>query len=384
MRIADRPYWLAWSRISGVGPTLLHRLEVQFESLATAWGASAAALEQVSGWGPKLSETALPQRDRIDPEQLYAQHLQSNPQFWTPADPDYPPSLRSQINRPPVLYYRGTPQPGEFTRPAISIVGTRSPTEHGKVWTRKIAGFLAERGIVVVSGMAAGIDGEAHRQCLQKNGRTWAVLGNATDYAYPPEHRTLHRQLEERGLILSEYPYGVGPSRTNFPQRNRIIAGLSQAVLILEAPVKSGALITARYARDYQIPVFILPNSPNVVQAQGGLAQVALGAQLILGEQQLLDALELNQSQNPNSSASTPAVAPQQFPLLSSPPTIEIPVHLKSVYAAFTQDPIALDALVEKTGLPIAEISGALLELELNGLIQQLPGMRYQRSNSPL
>ncbi len=220
--------------------------------------------------------------------------------------------------------------------------------------------------------MAAGIDGIAHQACLEAGGRTIAVLGTGVDVVYPSHHRQLHQTLQKEGLILSEYPAGTPGDRRHFPARNRIIAGLSRAVLVMEAPEKSGALITARYANEFCRDVYTLPNSPDVAQARGCLKLIHHGAEMIVTEAELLEMLgaipELDQG--------------KQLSLFDVEKTESLPKldpDLLKIFQAVSNEPTSFDLIVEKAGLATPQVSGGLLQLELEGLIIQLPGMRYQK-----
>ncbi|HEY9295689.1 MAG TPA: DNA-processing protein DprA, partial [Phormidium sp.] len=204
----ERVFWLAWSQVSGVGPILLKRLQQHFISLSAAWEASPTELRKVEGFGGKTVQAVVEKRSQIDPERLLKQHLEKNPHFWTPADAEYPRLLLETPNPPPVLYYRGKIQISENQgiTPTIAIVGTRSLSEYGKRWTRKISAALTKQGFTIVSGMADGIDTEAHDACLEVGGRTLAVLGTGVDVVYPPRNRSLYDRILNNGLVLSEYP----------------------------------------------------------------------------------------------------------------------------------------------------------------------------------
>ncbi|MGB5771958.1 MAG: DNA-processing protein DprA [Crocosphaera sp.] len=370
----DSAYWLAWSKIPGVGPVLLKRVWQQFGTLEAAWKASPEALGQVEGIGAKLIKTIEQQRSQINPSQLLTEHLVKNPQFWTPADAHYPRLLLEIPSPPPLLYYQGQVNllENQGNTPLVGIVGTRYPTEHGRRWTRNIAIALVKHGFTVVSGMATGIDGIAHQACLEAGGRTIAVLGTGVDVVYPSHHRQLHQTLQQEGLILSEYPAGTPGDRRHFPARNRIIAGLSRAVLVMEAPEKSGALITARYANEFCRDVYTLPNSPDVAQARGCLKLIHHGAEMIVTEAELLEMLgaipELDQG--------------KQLSLFDVEKTESLPKldpDLLKIFQAVSNEPTSFDLIVEKAGLATPQVSGGLLQLELEGLIIQLPGMRYQK-----
>ncbi|NER36095.1 MAG: DNA-protecting protein DprA [Oscillatoria sp. SIO1A7] len=423
----ERIFWLAWSQISGVGPVALHRLQEHFGSLAEAWTASPTTLGTVQGFGSKTIAAVIEQRQSLKPEEIYQKHIQKNPNFWTPADPDYPRLLLEIPNPPPVLYYRGQIDLAENLgeRSMIGIVGTRRPSEYGKRWTRRISGALAKSGFTIVSGMAAGIDTEAHLGCLEAGGRTLAIFGTHLDKVYPEQNRQLYHRIARQGAAFSEYPSGTITKRIHFPQRNRIIAGLSRAVLVMEAPQKSGSLITARVANEFARDVYVLPGRADDYSFQGSLRLLKNGAEVILNEGELLHML----------GAITPVESPQQLSLFSDPPQasrdrnkqssypipkvnknprkateansppiplerveetvadalpnreadreanleVNLRPELKKVLESIRLDAMPLDAIAEQAGLPAWSVSSALLELELLGLVSQLPGMRYQR-----
>jgi DNA processing protein len=365
----ERAFWLAWSQIAGIGPTLMLRLQRHFGTLEAAWEASKTELERVEGFGFQTSEAAVKGRLRLCPETLLRQHESENPCFWTPADSAYPRLLLEMPDPPPILYYRGKVdlQENQGIISAIAIVGTRDPSDYGRRWTRRISAALAQAGFTVVSGLAEGIDTEAHHSCLNAGGRTIAVVGTGVDLVYPYSNRNLAKQIVESGLVLSEYPAGTQPDRTHFPRRNRIIAGLSRAVLVLEAPQKSGALITARLANDYGRDIYALPGSLDNPRSKGCLELMNHGAHVILGENHLLEMLG----------------AMPRLQAVPSAPSDQLSLNLGQELAQVLQtvpsEPIAVDAIVQQAGLSTGSVLSALSQLELMGLISQLPGMRYQR-----
>jgi DNA processing protein len=364
----ERAYWLAWSQVPGVGPILLKRIWQQVGSLAEAWTASPRALEGIEGVGGRVSGALTEMRSRLNPTEFLESHLQDNPTFWTPSDRDYPRLLLEIPSPPPVLYYRGQVDllENRGIKPLIGIVGTRYPTAHGRRWTRKISASLARYDFGVVSGLAMGIDGEAHHACLEAKGRTLAVLGTGWDVVYPNNHRPLYDRIEQQGSILSEYRAGTKPNKGNFPARNRIIAGLCRAVLVMEAPEKSGALITARYANDFCRDVYSLPNSPDIEEARGCLRLIHHGAEMIVKEDELLEML----GAIPKLEEATEAQTPE----------LNLSPEFAKVLSAIAPTPTSLDRIVEETGFSASEVLGILLQLELLGLIANLPGMHYQRS----
>ncbi|MDB9537561.1 DNA-processing protein DprA [Dolichospermum planctonicum CS-1226] len=370
--IEERKYWLAWSQISGIGPILIQRLQQHFSNLETAWKASPGELRKVEGFGIQTLEKVIQQKSRLNPEQLLTQHQQINPLFWTPADPEYPQLLREIPTPPPLLYYRGEIdlQENSGQKPLVGIVGTRQPTEYGIKWTRQISTALAKNGFTVVSGMAEGIDTESHSATLKAGGRTIAVMGTGVDVIYPHKNRDLYQQILKSGIVISEYPAKTPPNRTHFPRRNRIIAGLSRAVLVIEAPLKSGALITATYANEFNRDVYALPGKIDDQPSQGCLKLISQGAGLINHE---LNELLIMLGAIPKIDIET------ETPLVKSPPLPNLAPELQQIINILAIDALSFDFIIQKTGMNAAIVSSSLLQLELMGLVTQLPGMRYQK-----
>jgi DNA processing protein len=287
---------------------------------------------------------------------------------------------------PSILYYRGRVIGAENQgqMPSVGIVGTRNPSDYGIRWARKISTLLASNGFTIVSGMAQGIDTEAHSACLEAGGRTIAVVGTGVDIVYPPRNQTLAADIDRHGLIVSEYPAGTPPDRPHFPARNRIIAGLSRVTIVIEAPHKSGALITAYQANDFGRDVYVLPGSIDNPNSLGCLGLLSRGAQPILGLDHLLELL-----------AAIPQLdAPQQLQLFapergSSLPTgissaaivppPDLAPDLQQIWLQIGSQPVNFDEIVSRSQLSAASVSSGLMELELLGLVTQLPGMRYQK-----
>lgn len=380
----ERIYWLAWSQVSGVGAILIERLERQFASLEAAWSADRQALLAVDGIGLLLVEKLVSSRAKIDPDALAERHLVANPRWWTRGDVEYPQLLTETPSAPAVLYYRGQAIVAENRGdlPTIAIVGTRNPSDYGKRWTRKIATLLASKGFTIVSGMAQGVDTEAHTACLEAGGRTIAVVGTGVDRVYPPQNQALAAEIANRGLIVSEYPAGTPPDRTHFPARNRIIAGLSRATIVIEAPVKSGALITAHQANDFGRDVYVLPGAIDNDKAIGCLELLSRGAQPIISLDRLLESLaaipQLDSARQLQLFAPSVSAAVTQIRIAAPPPDLD--PELQQVWLTVTDEPASLDTIVARSPLPIATISSALIQLELLSLVEQLPGLRYIRS----
>ncbi|RZM83036.1 DNA-protecting protein DprA [Leptolyngbya iicbica LK] len=359
--------WFAWSQIPGLGPILQKRLAQHFGSLTVAWETTPDELLAVEGIGLKLAWAIAEHRPQIALESLRP----PTDHFITPADAAYPELLYEIPDPPPILYYQGDLAllAACQHRPGVGIVGTRSPSDYGKRWTRRLTKTLCRAGFLVISGLADGIDRIAHESCLEAQGETIAVLGTGVDVVYPYRNRDLYREIGTSGLLLSEYPPGTQPEKVHFPRRNRIIAGLSRATLVTEAPRKSGALITAKLANDYGRDVFALPGSLDNVRGHGCLDILSQGAQMILREDTLVQAL-----------GAIPVEPPIPTPAPAPPP--DLSPLLSAVFQAVTPESRSLDAIVQQVhDLSTGDILSALMQLELMGLISSIPGtQQYQLS----
>jgi DNA processing protein len=379
----ERIYWLAWSKVAGVGPILIDRLCQRFGNLETAWNIDGQQLLQIDGIGTQSLAKILAARASIDPQKLLREHTLDNPDWWVRSDADYPALLAEIPSAPTVLYYRGQAQIAQpqTNAPAIGIVGTRDPSDYGKRWARKIASTLANKGYPIVSGLAQGIDTEAHTACLEAGGLTIAVVGTGVNMVYPPRNQQLTAQIAQHGLIVSEYPANTPPDRSHFPARNRIIAGLSRVTIVIEAPTKSGALITAYQANDFGRDVYALPGSLDNPNSLGCLGLLSRGAQPILGLEHLLELLATLPQLDP---AVSPPLQPATIDLkvrssVPEPPPPQLSPDLQQIWLLLTDLPVNFDEIVSKSQLPVATVSSGLIHLELLGLVTQLPGMRYQR-----
>ena len=300
--------------------------------------------------------------------EIYDWGMREGCRFLIRGNPGYPPLLEEIFSPPLVLYARGHLQALEM--PCIAVVGTRRPTIYGLQMAQGIASDLSNRGIAIVSGLARGIDGAAHRGCLESGGRTIAILGCGIDIVYPREHRQLTNKLLENGLLLSEFAPGTSPSPQNFPVRNRIISGLSLGTIIVEANEYSGSLITARLAMEQNREVFALPGNLTSPQSFGPNFLIKQGAKLVQSWRDVIEELspEIRQEIFAKED-STPASKPE-LELLSDEET-RILELLK------TDETMQFDRICHASNLSVSHLSDLLLNLEMTGRIRQLPGNMY-------
>ena len=285
----------------------------------------------------------------------------------SPQSPQYPPLLREIHRPPPLLYVQGDPTC--LSLPQIAVVGSRSPSPGGESNARSFAGYLAAAGFTITSGLALGVDGAAHGAALAAGGKTLAVLGTGIDLVYPRRHRSLAQAIVERGgALVSEFAPGTPPAAANFPRRNRIISGLSMGVLVVEATLKSGSLITARFGLQQNREVFAIPGSIHNPASRGCHALIRDGATLVEAAADLIEPLRgLLAFQG-------------QLPLTAgeSPPPPSLPPTALEVLAAMGFDPVSIDELVARTGMAVAEVMANLTTLEIQGF-SRLTASGYER-----
>ncbi|HEY7943602.1 MAG TPA: DNA-processing protein DprA [Casimicrobiaceae bacterium] len=277
-------------------------------------------------------------------------------------DPAYPRALLTIGDPPPTLHYVGNVD--LLNRPALAIVGSRNATAQGRENAEAFASTLAAAGLVIISGLAQGIDAAAHRGGLAGAGSSVAVVGTGIDRIYPAANKDLAHRLAERGGLLSQFPLGTPPLPGNFPRRNRVISGLVRGVLVVEATPNSGSLITARFAAEQGREVFAIPGSIHSPFSKGSHRLIKDGAKLVETAQDVLEELGLGSA----GTTARPAAA-------KSAPVGDA----ARVLAALGHDPVGVDALVERTGLAAHAVTAALVELELDGQVAPLPGGAFQR-----
>jgi len=378
---AELAGWLRLTLTPGIGNAAARKLLAAFGVPAAVFAQSAAALSQVTTEARTAALRELPPALDTLLEQTW-QWLEGSDdsgaarRIVTLGDPGYPMALLEMADPPLLLYTLGAPgfdltQLGR----SLGVVGSRNPTPQGASNARAFARALGEAQIVVVSGLALGIDGAAHEGALDAAGNapklaTVALVGTGLDRVYPARHRDLARRIVRQGMLISEFPLGTPPLTQNFPMRNRLIAGLSQGTLVVEAALQSGSLITARLAAEQGKEVFAIPGSIHAPQARGCHALIRQGAKLVESVHDILEELRLPNIPNSAAPDARPAAAADLFAPQS--PLLD----------ALGHDPVSLDALSARTGWSAGDLQARLLELELDGHVARLPGGLFQRSAS--
>ncbi|WP_169713504.1 DNA-processing protein DprA [Paludifilum halophilum] len=276
-------------------------------------------------------------------------------------DSTYPQMLKELSQPPWVLYVKG--DSSLLSGPCLAVVGTRKPSSYGKQATHSLSENLAAQGWVIVSGMAAGVDGEAHRAALDAGGKTVAVLGSGVDVVYPKHHRSLYQEILKRGAACSEMPPGTQPHPGLFPQRNRVISGLSFGSLVVEAAERSGSLITADFSMEQGREVFAVPGPITSENSRGTNRLIQQGAKSVLQAEDVLEEF--------------PYLTQLRPVMEAEDPLPELGESEKELLSLFTESPVAVDALAEKSERPIGEIHQHLLSLQVKGYIRQLPGAQF-------
>lgn len=404
-------YLAALAQVPGVGAKLLFELKTTFGSYRAAWEAHPAEWLDVPGVAGGLRARFQEFKNGFDFEGFAHGLEQKQVYLFTMEEEAYPELLKQIDSPPPVLYACGQLAP--LLPDKISIVGTRKASDVGRKQTSRLAYDLASLGLTIVSGMALGIDGSAHEGALEAGGLTIAVLGSGIGEVYPPQHESLYRRIQEHGLIISEHPPGVPPLKEHFPRRNRIIAGISKGTVVAEAPLNSGALITARLAQDMGREVFAMPGpvaSPLVKgchqlikSGEAKLIEDADDVLVVFGEKksELLarqrERMQERLALEPVSAAREPGPA-RPAPEAGEPKPPPKPVRaaerkkpaeprgpavsdedMQLLNAISYSEGTHLNTLARKLKLSIAELSARLTLLEIRGLVKSLPGGFFQR-----
>lgn len=351
-------YWVGFNLIKGIGSVRFQSIREYFGDLELAWGASFSDLK-AAGLSEKICERIIQLRKEFDLHQ-YVDRIQSaGIQILISNDENYPRYLREIDQPPPVLYIKGSISLEDEW--AVAIVGTRKVTHYGRQVAQEFSRVLADHKITIVSGLARGIDGIAHKAAIDCGGRTIAVLGSGVDRIYPAEHRNLAEEIAKSGAIISDYPPGTAPEASNFPPRNRIISGLSRATIVIEAGQTSGALITADFANNQGRNVYAVPGSIYNVQSKGTNKLIQHGARPLLDIRDVLEDFQVELVQERKAIRK------------------ELPGDLfeEKILKILSDEPLHVDEITNQTELPIAQVSSCLTMMELKGLVKQAGGMKY-------
>ncbi len=360
----NRIYWLGWQYLMPGTGSRLWSLVKYFGSPRVAWEAGEKELSGAPGLGAEKAAVLARRRSQVDPVREAEKLGCSGVAFICHTDPGYPENLLGIHDPPPVIFLRGRLKPADNL--AVAVVGSRKPSQYGIIVAEKLAKDLAAVGITVVSGMARGIDSAGHKGALAGGGRTVAVLGCGPDVVYPRENSRLAKEIIDCGAIISEFPPGTPPEPWRFPVRNRLISGLSQGTVVVEAAEKSGALITADFALEQGRDVMAVPGNIVSPLSRGSHRLIKQGARLVEGAGDILDELGLEKL--------FPVPAP------GDEGTIKMSDEEHLLYRLLSLEPLPLDKVIAGSGLPPQKAMAALMYLELKGLARQMPGKSYIRT----
>lgn len=353
--------------ISGVGPLTRRSLLEHFGSARRVLEASSNQLRDTPGVGPKLSARILAARAEIDAEEEIAICEQHNIDILTESDDEYPRLLREIHDPPGVLFCRGKLLPEDAL--SIAIVGTRHATHYGQQQAERLAAGLARAGLTVVSGMARGIDAAAHRGALSAEGRTIGVLGSGVLNVYPPEHAQLAEEVTRSGLLLSEIPPRRQPMSGTFPQRNRLITGLSLGVVVVEAAQQSGALISARHAMEQGREVFAVPGRIDSRMSRGCHQLIRDGAKLVESVDDILEELGPLVQATPLTTGD----------IVRHPAELKLNDQEQAVLQAISDEITTIDHVIATSQLPAHRVLSTISVLEMRRLVRRVSGQQVTR-----
>ncbi len=364
---AEREGRWALGLVPQLGGVALKGLLSAFGSAVRAWEATPQALQAVPGISRGMAQAMrrFPRARALREDQARVARAGVVVIVW--GDPEYPARLQEIASAPPVLYVQGTLEREDDA--AIAIVGARHATAYGESVARELAVELSRRGLTIVSGLARGIDAAAHRGALEAGGRTLAVLGSGLDQIYPPEHRGMAGEVAAHGAVLSEFPLGTAPLRLHFPRRNRIISGLSLGVVVVEAGVGSGALITAHHALEQGREVFAVPGRVHARYSEGCNRLIKAGAKLVETWEDVLSEL-------------VPQLRRRSRKKAASPPPPALTAAEQQVFDILANGALHIDTLIGRADLPGGRVASALVGLEMKGLVRQLRGKVFERPDS--
>jgi DNA processing protein len=358
--------WIALSLVNGLGSVTFCQLLLTFKTPEAILAASYSALREIVS--KEVADGIQQAMENADIAKAFDWLDQQDNHLITLADAHYPKRLLETDQPAPVLYAKGNLQ--ILKRPALAVVGSRHATPQGETTAENFAESLCRAGLAVVSGLALGIDGAAHRGALKADGATIAVVGTGLDIVYPAKHKALAHHIAQHGLLLSEYPLGTPSISYNFPRRNRIISGLSEGCLVVEANIDSGSLITAKLAIEQGREVFAIPGSIHSPVAKGCHALIKQGAKLVESTEDILSELPHIRLPNPSLPVSPNGLMPDWT---------NLPAEASPILACMGFDPIFAEQIAARSGLTPGEVSTMLTLLELEGVVSQLASGQFQR-----
>ncbi len=361
-------YWIWMSSVPGMGAKKKYDLVNHFGDPVNIWNSSKRELMDVPFLTEENVNALLDRNKRSETMGIMDALYRNGIKAITIKDPEYPDCLRNIYDPPIVLYYKGRL---EIRQLSIAVVGSRRATYYGKSVAERISAELAAYGINVVSGMARGIDSSAHRGALKGGGRTIGVMGCGLDIVYPPENKELAERITESGALVSEYVPGTAPLPANFPARNRIISGISQGVLVVEAGEKSGSLITVGYALEQGREVFAVPGNINSISSAGTNRLIKEGARLVTSAEDILE--EFNLIDNLNQKKEGERVKTVQKSIFSALDEKE-----RMIAECLLEGPMHIDLLVRQCKMEMQSLNTTLVMMELKGLVEMLPGKHYR------
>jgi DNA processing protein len=365
----NREALVALNLIEGVGPVRVRLLLEHFGQAAAILRASTVQLQQVKGIGPDTAEAIAAWEKRIDLNAELKRIEEFGCRIVVQEDAEYPSLLREIYDPPVVLYVKGELLAKD--KNSVALVGSRMTTHYGIEVGRKLAYQLAYLGVTVVSGGARGIDTAAHQGALSAKGRTIAVLGTGINIIWPAENRELFERIAANGAVVTQFPFNRPGDKQSFPIRNRIVAGMALGVVVVEANLTSGALITANFATEYGRQVFAVPGRIDSPRSKGCHDLIKKGAKLCEGAEDILSEFEylFPSTNRPPSPAETGVL-----------PALELSENEQKVYDTLDSEEVGIDDVIRKSGLPSSTVSVALLSLEMKRLVKQLPGKVFVRN----
>lgn len=360
------PYWTAFNHIPGVGTVRMGVLVDYFGTPEDAWNSSEEDLRHCGLTG-SVVDSIIRFRANADPVAITESILNRHISICLLSDPEYPRLLKDIDHPPLLLYYVGKlPAPDEKL---MAMVGTRRMTSYGQKVADELSSYMASAGVGIVSGLARGVDGVSHAAALRAGGKTYGVLACGVDTIYPPEHRNLAKAIVGHGAILSEYPPGTRPDKTNFPQRNRIISGMCSGIVVVEAGEKSGTLITARFAAEQGREVFAVPGKIDAPQSRGTNGLICNGARPLYDKKELLDFLGTWQAETPEKPNRPIQMA------FASP-------EEQQIIDLIANEPLHVDDIARETGIPVAKVSSMMILLEVKNFVTEVGPQMYEKNHT--